>query len=147
VDVIERVDGIGRAGGIASEGNEAAAKFAELLLRFPREDGEPWRPVEIEAATGGRVTSSYVSALKKGKFKKPGIRQLELIAQAMGFPFELWLTEPELWDEIPGGRPLEPVEEIAELGEREKAVVQVMRSLDDRRQDAVLAVARQLAAL
>lgn len=80
-------------------GEEVAKRFVLLLEKFPRGDGEPWRPVEIEEATGHQVSGSYVVALKKGKFKRPGLKQLSLIADVVGFPFELWRTEPEFWDE------------------------------------------------
>ena len=78
---------------------EYARKLEMLLERFPRTDGEKWRGHEIEDATDYMVTSSYFSALKEGKFKRPGIRQLSLIANVVGFPFDLWRMEPELWDE------------------------------------------------
>lgn len=80
-------------------GSEVAKRFVLLLEKFPRGDGEPWRPVEIEEATGHQVSGSYVVALKKGKFKRPGLKQLSLIADVVGFPFEPWRTEPEFWDE------------------------------------------------
>lgn len=80
-------------------GKEVEGRVDLLLRTFPRADGEPWRPVEIEEATGHQVTSSYVSALKAGKFKRPGLKQLSLIADVVGFPFELWRVEPEMWDE------------------------------------------------
>ena len=81
------------------DGQEIARRFELLLKKFPRGDGEPWRAVEIEEATGGEVTSAYLSALRKGKFKRPGLTQLSNIADIMGFPFELWRIEPEFWDE------------------------------------------------
>ena len=90
--------GAGITDGLPS-GKEVGGRVDLLLHRFVRADGEPWRPVEIEEATGGQVTSSYVSALTRGKFRRPGIKQLSLIADVMGFPFELWRMEPELWDE------------------------------------------------
>ena len=81
------------------EGSEVARRFNLLLEKFPRADGEPWTGVEVEEATSHMVTGSYFSALKVGKLKRPGIRYLGLIADVMGFPFELWRIEPELWDE------------------------------------------------
>lgn len=118
--------------------------FGLLLERFVRGDGEPWRAVEIEAATGGEVTSSYVSALRKGKFKRPGIRQLELISEVMGFPFELWRVEPELWDSILGGHPPDPPEEYLELDEQERTVLGYLRRLGPAHKAAVVGVAHQL---
>ena len=86
-------------GGQLPGGSEAGRKFNLLLESFLRADGEPWTGSEIEEATGHEVTGSYVSALKAGKFKRPGIKYLGLIADVVGFPFELWRLEPEFWDE------------------------------------------------
>lgn len=125
-------------------GDEIARRFELLLDRFRRADGEPWRAVEIEAATGRRVTSSYTSALRKGKFQSPGIPHLRCIAETMGFPFDLWYVEPEEWDWVPGGRPPQPLDETLALDQRERAVVQLMRGMDDCRKDAVVAVICQM---
>lgn len=125
-------------------GEEIARRFELLLDRFRRADGEPWRAVEIEAATGRRVTSSYASALRKGKFQSPGIPRLRCIAETMGFPFELWYVDPEEWDRIPGGRPPQPLDEIRALDEQERVVVRIMRAMDGRRKDAAVAVVRQM---
>ena len=83
-------------------------KFERLLALFPhpqrREDPDPkrrqWRMVELERATEGELTSGYLSALRNDHIKNPGMRFLDLIAQTMGFPFELWLTEPTQWDRL-----------------------------------------------
>lgn len=82
------------------KGDSVAQKLELLLERFPRADGEPWRGVEIEEATGGEVSSAYFSGLRKGKWKQPGMKQLSLISDVMGFPFELWRTDPENWEEV-----------------------------------------------
>lgn len=82
------------------KGDSIAHKLDLLLKKFPRADGEPWRGVEIEEATGGEVSSAYFSGLRKGKWKQPGMKQLSLIADVMGFPFELWRTDPEHWDDL-----------------------------------------------
>ncbi len=143
----EKTDGRANENGHAPSGPEVARRFNLLLAKFLRADGEPWTGAEIEGATDHRVTSSYVSALKHGKFKRPGILQLELIAEVMGFPFELWRVEPELWDEIPGGCPPQPLDETLALDAHERAVVAVMRSMDNQRKDAVLAMVRQMEVL
>lgn len=83
-------------------------KFEKLLELFPHPErryadtpaSRSWRMIEIERATDGEVNSSYLSALRRGKTKKPGMRMLDLIAQTMGFPFELWLTDPQQWERI-----------------------------------------------
>ena len=128
-------------------GEEIAWRFNFLLDRFPRADGEPWRGAEIEAASGRRVTSAYISALRKGKFQSPGIAHLRSISETMGFPFELWYVDPGEWDHVPGGRPPEPLDETLALDPQERAMVQLMRSMDDQKKDAVVAVVRQMAAL
>ena len=43
--------------------------------------------------TGGFVTRSYVSSLRKGKIGSPGFDKLRSIAGAMGFPPELWFDD------------------------------------------------------
>ena len=87
----------GETGKVPREGY--AVRFERLLKAFPRADGEPWRPTEIQHATGGMVSRSYVSAISKGKIKRPGERKLSYIADVVGFPETLWYLEPKLWDE------------------------------------------------
>lgn len=90
-----------------------AEKFELLLELFPHpkrrsdEDTESrkWRMIELQRATNGRLKSSALSALRHGKTAKPGMEFLDLIAQTMRFPFELWLTEPRQWDRILRDRP------------------------------------------
>lgn len=85
-----------------------AQKFERLLQRFPHPerrsaddpDRRRWKMVEISRQTGGKISSSYLSGLRNGQFQEPGMRHLDLIAQTMDFPFELWLTEPEQWDRL-----------------------------------------------
>lgn len=134
----------GRGSGWIPPGEESARKFQLLLERFPRADGEPWRAVEIEAATNKRVSSSYISALRRGHLNRPGIEKLSLIADVLGVPFELWRLEPELWDEeiekhrgrglrgvperVPWGTPRIPVGE--ELQRRVEALFESKRKDD-----------------
>lgn len=74
-----------------------AQKFERFLEEYRRTDGRKWGGQELEEATGGAVTRSYVSALRKGKIANPGYEKLLAIARAMGFPPELWFgTEPWL---------------------------------------------------
>lgn len=83
---------------------ESGAKYArklELLLeRFPHPDGRPWRGSEIEDESAGLISQQYFSALRRGRFRKPGYEQLKAIANVMGFPLELWDAEPEQWPRI-----------------------------------------------
>lgn len=85
-----------------------ADKFEQLLDLFPhpdRSDHEKpekrrWKMSELNDVTEGELSPGYLSALRKGKNKRPGMHYLDLIANAMGFPFELWLAEPEQWPKI-----------------------------------------------
>lgn len=95
-----------------TEDSDQAEKFERLLELFPHPQRmnaptpqqRAWKMSEIERATGGEVSSSWLSAFRRRKTKKPGMRMLDLIAQAMDFPFELWLSEPEEWGRILRGR-------------------------------------------
>lgn len=86
---------------MTNQGARYAKRFERLLGMYPREGGKQWRGVEIERATDGFVSSSYVTALKKGRIHRPGLDKLRAIADIMGFPFELWLQDLEGWDKTP----------------------------------------------
>ena len=66
--------------------SHVAPKFERLLETYRREDGGRWSGVELERATGGVLTRSYVSNLRKGRIENPGMDKLAAIAKAMGFP-------------------------------------------------------------
>lgn len=67
-----------------------AKRFELLTDRYRLADGSRWTGKKLEDATGGRVTRSYVSALKKGTVAHPSYDKLDAISRAMGFPIELW---------------------------------------------------------
>ncbi len=67
-----------------------AERFETLLAAYPHPDGRTWSGQEIDAATGGVVTRSYVTNLRKGRIENPGYEKLRTIAKALGFPPELW---------------------------------------------------------
>lgn len=69
-----------------------AQRFEELLDAYRRPDGQRWRGADIVEATGGVVTRSYISALRKGNIDSPGYDKLHAIARAVGFPVELWFA-------------------------------------------------------
>jgi transcriptional regulator with XRE-family HTH domain len=48
---------------------------------------------QLDQATGGVVTRSYVTNLRKGRIESPGYEKMAAIAKAMGFPPELWFDE------------------------------------------------------
>jgi transcriptional regulator with XRE-family HTH domain len=68
-------------------------KFELFRDRYRREDGGKWSGQDLQNATGGVVTRSYVSMLRKGKIENPGFDKLRAIAKAMGFSPELWFEE------------------------------------------------------
>jgi transcriptional regulator with XRE-family HTH domain len=51
------------------------------------------RPREIDDATSGVVSRSYVTNLRKGRIENPGYEKLKAIAKTMGFPPELWFED------------------------------------------------------
>ena len=88
-------------------------KFELLRDRYRRPDGTRWNGQQLQDATGGVVTRSYVSMMRKGKIENPGFDKLRAIAKAMGFPPESWFEET---DEIRNTVRVEP-----EVGERDVA--------------------------
>lgn len=70
-----------------------ARKFERLLETYRHADGRRWSGQEIDEATGGVVTRSYVTNLRKGRIENPGFEKLRAIAKVMGFPPELWFEE------------------------------------------------------
>jgi len=78
-----------------------AQRFERFLDTYRRPDGQRWGGAELEKATGGIVTRSYVTNLRKGRMENPGLEKMRAIAKAMGFPPEMWFEE-DLGDE---GRP------------------------------------------
>lgn len=73
-----------------------AERFEVLLAAYPHPDGRAWSGQEIDAATGGVVTRSYVTNLRKGRIENPGYEKLRAIAKVLGFPPELWFEEGPL---------------------------------------------------
>jgi transcriptional regulator with XRE-family HTH domain len=72
---------------------QIAHKFERLLEMYPHPDGRRWSGQEIDEATGGIVTRSYVTNLRKGRIENPGFEKLRAIAKVMDFPPELWFRE------------------------------------------------------
>lgn len=70
-----------------------AKKFESLLESYRRPDGRKWTGQEIDEATNGVVTRSYVTNLRKGRIENPGYEKLRAIATTIGFPPELWFEE------------------------------------------------------
>jgi transcriptional regulator with XRE-family HTH domain len=70
-----------------------AQKFEHLLETYRRPDGRRWTGQQLDEATGGIVTRSYFTNLRKGRIENPGYEKMAAIAKAMGFPPEAWFEE------------------------------------------------------
>jgi transcriptional regulator with XRE-family HTH domain len=70
-----------------------AQKFEYLLDTFRRPDGHRWTGQQLHEATGGVVTRSYVTNLRKGRIESPGYEKLAAMAKAMSFPPEVWFED------------------------------------------------------
>jgi hypothetical protein len=55
--------------------SHVARKFERLLETYRRGNGGRWSGIELERATGGVVTRSYVTNLRKGRGSTPGYGQ------------------------------------------------------------------------
>jgi len=73
-----------------------AQRFEHFLETYRRPDGSRWTGQKLDEATGGVVTCSYVTNLRKGRMENPGYEKMLAIAKAMGFPPEAW------FEEVPG---------------------------------------------
>jgi transcriptional regulator with XRE-family HTH domain len=91
------------------------------MYRHP--DGRRWSGQEIDEATGGVVTRSYVTNLRKGRIENPGYEKLAAMAKAMGFPPEVWFE-----DGLGEGRSIEQAEELRGLSGRLEHVFEVVRN-------------------
>jgi hypothetical protein len=67
--------------------------FEHLLETYRRPDGHRWTGQQLDEATGGVVTRSYVTNLRKGRIENPGYEKMKAIAKAMGFAPEVWFDE------------------------------------------------------
>lgn len=76
-------------------------RFARLLDLYRKPEGSQWGGQDLEDVTGGVVTRSYVSNLKNGRIEDPGLAKLEAIAEAMGFPPQLWFGDAESGERAP----------------------------------------------
>jgi transcriptional regulator with XRE-family HTH domain len=121
-------------------GNEhVSERFARLLALYRKPDGSEWGGQDLERATGGAVTRSYISNLKKGRIGSPGLDKLEAIAGAMGFPPALWFgsgtddraPDAALAAALEDETAREVLEEVLRLGPRDRRLL--------------LGIARQLA--
>jgi transcriptional regulator with XRE-family HTH domain len=70
-----------------------ARRFERLLDAHRWPDGSRWTGQQLDEATGGGVTRSYVTNLRKGRIENPGYEKMRAIAKAMGFAPEEWFEE------------------------------------------------------
>jgi transcriptional regulator with XRE-family HTH domain len=98
-------------------------KFKHLLETYRRPDGQRWTGQQLDKATGGVVTRSYVTNLRKGRIENPGYEKMRALAKAMGFAPEVWFEEG-LTDGQPRGR----AEESRSVAGRLERLFEVVRN-------------------
>jgi transcriptional regulator with XRE-family HTH domain len=131
---------------------QIAQKFEHFLDTYRRPDGSRWGGQDLHDATGGVVTRSYVTSLRKGRIENLGFEKLRAIAKAMNFPPELWFEDLE---DVSSGRPSwfldaedKPTlldEELVEAlrNETARAVLREVIRLPERERGIVLGIVRQ----
>ena len=77
-----------------------AQKFERFLDIYRRPDGRKWCGADLEKATGGIVTRSYVTNLRQGRIENPGYEKMRVIAKTMCFTPKLWFEE-DLGSKVP----------------------------------------------
>src|SRR5215216_1684093 len=102
-----------------------AQKFERLLDIYRRPDGHRWTGQQLDEATGGVVSRSYVTNLRKGRMDNPGYEKMRAIAKAMGFPPEVWFE-----DGLGEGRSIGQAEESRGLSGRLEHLFEVIRNLN-----------------
>jgi transcriptional regulator with XRE-family HTH domain len=100
-----------------------AQKFESLLEMYRRPDGRKWSGQEIDEATGGVVSRSYVTNLRKGRIDNPGYAKLAAMAKAMGFAPEVWFE-----DGLSKERSIEQDEESCGVAGRLEHLFEVVRN-------------------
>ena len=70
-----------------------AQRFELFLDTYRRPDWSRWTGQTLDEATGGVVTRSCVTNLRKGRIENPGWEKMLTIARAMGFPPALWFED------------------------------------------------------
>jgi hypothetical protein len=53
-----------------------AQRFELFLENYRRSDGVRWTGQQLDEATGGVVTRSYVTNLRKGRIENPGYEKM-----------------------------------------------------------------------
>ena len=126
--------------GMDAAGWHVSERFARLLALYRKPDGSEWGGRDLERATGGAVSRSYVSNLKKGRIGDPGLSKPEAIAGTMGFPPAMWFgagAEEESDPPVPA--PAAAPEDEA-LG----AILEEARKMGARERRLLLGIAREI---
>jgi transcriptional regulator with XRE-family HTH domain len=100
-----------------------AQKFERLLDIYRRPDGHRWTGQQLDEATGGVVSRSYVTNLRKGRMDNPGYEKMSAIAKAMGFPPEVWFE-----DGLGEGRSIGQAEDSRGVAGRLEHLFEVVRN-------------------
>ena len=101
-----------------------AQRFERLLELYRHPDGRWWSGKEISDATGGVVTRSYVTNLRKGRIENPGFEKLKAIAKVMDFPPERWFGDLDTADE----QRISLKESPGSIAQRTENLFQVLRN-------------------
>ena len=112
-------------------------RFARLLDLYRKPDGSEWGGQDLEGATGGVVTRSYVANLNKGRIEHPGMDKLGALASAMGFPPGLWFADGEAFAD-------DALVAALEDG-TVRALLEEVLKMDQKDRERLLIVARQVA--
>jgi transcriptional regulator with XRE-family HTH domain len=100
-------------------------KFEQLRDRYRRPDGTRWNGQQLQDATGGVVTRSYVSMMRKGRIENPGFDKLRAMAKAMGFPPESWFEDS---DEIRTAARRDPEDTKRDIAGRLNHLFEIVRN-------------------
>ena len=98
-------------------------RFETLLDSYRRQDGSQWTGQQVDEATGGVVTRSYFTNLRKGRIESPGYEKMRAIAKVMGFPPAAWFEEG-----VGDGMPVGPAEEGQDLAGRVEHLFEVIKN-------------------
>jgi len=66
-----------------------------LLEQNTHPDGRRWSGAEIERATRGNVSRYYVSRLRRGLIRDPGVSKIVAISKAMGISLDTWIEQQD----------------------------------------------------
>ena len=103
-----------------------AQKFERFLETYHSADGRRGGGQDLHNATGGVVTRSYVTSLRKGRIENPGYEKLAAIAKAMGFPPERWFEEGVELDQ--GARVVELPDDGQSLSDRLNRIFEAIKN-------------------